>query len=84
MHANDLHAVTKEIGNLTALEKLNLADNDLDTLPNELAKAPMKELFGIPVHKKDGTPGKKVEIPPVDELQSNPLTRDECSQATQV
>ena len=37
----------------------------------------MKELFGVPVLKKDGTPGKKVELPPVDELQTNPLTRDE-------
>ena len=29
----------------------------------------------MPVLKKDGTPGKKIELPPVEELQTNPLTR---------
>jgi DNA polymerase-1 len=52
----------------------------LEALTDELLgrrKVPMKELFGVPVLKKDGTPGKKVELPPVDELQTNPLTRSE-------
>ena len=38
-------------------------------------KTTMKELFGKPNIKKDGTEGKLVEIPPVDELQRDPETR---------
>tara|TARA_B110000208_G_scaffold131611_1_gene159482 strand:+ start:143 stop:2242 length:2100 start_codon:yes stop_codon:yes gene_type:complete len=33
------------------------------------AKHSMKELFGAPVLKKDGTPGKLRQIPPIDEIQ---------------
>jgi len=50
----------------------------LEALTDELVgrrKTPMIELFGIPVLKKDGTPGKKLELPPVEELQNNPATR---------
>lgn len=52
----------------------------LEILTDELLgrrKVPMKELFGVPALKKDGTPGKKLEMPPVEELQTNPLTRFE-------
>lgn len=35
----------------------------------------MKTLFGVPILKKDGTPGLKVSLPSVDQLQSAPLTR---------
>eukprot|EP00466_Bigelowiella_natans_P014472 jgi/Bigna1/33896/e_gw1.3.190.1 len=37
-------------------------------------KIPMIEIFGIPKLKKDGTPGKILELPAVEELQSNPNT----------
>lgn len=52
----------------------------LAVLTDELtgrAKTPMKELFGRPVLKKDGSPGRKVELPPVEELQTSPMTRDD-------
>ena len=41
----------------------------------------MKELFGVPKLKADGTPGKLVELPPVQELQENPMTRTEYRDA---
>lgn len=38
-------------------------------------KTPMKELFGVPKLKKDGTPGSLVELPPIDEIQTRPDMR---------
>jgi len=35
----------------------------------------MKEIFGEPKLRKDGTPGKIIELPPLDSLQAPPLTR---------
>lgn len=55
-----------------------LSGYSLEALTDELVgrrKAPMKELFGVPVRKKDGTPGKKIALPPVADLQNNPETR---------
>ena len=52
----------------------------LEALTEELLqrrKVPMKEIFGVPKLKRDGTPGKLVELPPIAELQTNPLTRTE-------
>jgi len=50
----------------------------LEALSDELVDAPkktgMKEIFGIPVKKKDGTDGKKIQLPPLNELQENPET----------
>lgn len=40
----------------------------------------MKELFGVPLMKKDGTPGRKLEMPPVEELQRAPMTRPDWIQ----
>lgn len=40
------------------------------------AKRSMKKIFGRPKIKKDGTPGKTMELPPMDELQTSPDTRD--------
>ena len=57
-----------------------LSGYSLEALTDELLgrrKVPMKEIFGVPVLKQDGTPGKKIELPPVEELQVNPLTRDD-------
>lgn len=35
----------------------------------------MKELFGVPKMKKDGTPGSMLVLPPIDEIQTNPAMR---------
>ena len=40
-------------------------------------KVPMKELFGVPKLKKDGTPGSLVELPPIDEIQTRPDMRND-------
>jgi len=40
-----------------------------------VAKVSMKEIFGEPKLRKDGTPGKIIELPPLDSLQAPPLTR---------
>jgi len=50
----------------------------LEALTGELLnmrKKPMKEIFGVPRIKKDGTPGSLVDIPPIDVLQRNPKFR---------
>jgi len=38
-------------------------------------KRPMKELFVRPKLKKDGTPGRATELPPVEEIQRDPFFR---------
>lgn len=43
---------------------------------NEFKKISMKELFGVPKLLKDGSPSKIKELPPIDDLQTNPNTRD--------
>ncbi len=60
-----------------------LAGYSLEVLTDELVgrrKAPMLELFGIPLLKRDGQPGRKLELPSIEELQTNPLTRPEWIQ----
>lgn len=50
----------------------------LESLTNELLgirKRPMKEIFGLPRLRKDGTPGSLVDIPPVEVLQRDPRFR---------
>jgi hypothetical protein len=50
----------------------------LEALTAELLnmrKRPMKEIFGVPRIKKDGTPGSLVDVPPVDVLQRDPRFR---------
>ena len=42
----------------------------------------MKDIFGEPKLRKDGTPGKTIELPPLDMLQESPLTRPEWVSAT--
>uniref|UniRef100_A0A7S4EZM0 DNA-directed DNA polymerase family A palm domain-containing protein n=1 Tax=Chrysotila carterae TaxID=13221 RepID=A0A7S4EZM0_CHRCT len=52
----------------------------LEQLTDELVgrrKIPMKEIFGVPSKKKDGTAGRTIVLPPVDELQTSPMTRGE-------
>eukprot|EP00471_Norrisiella_sphaerica_P011153 CAMPEP_0184502572 /NCGR_PEP_ID=MMETSP0113_2-20130426/50732_1 /TAXON_ID=91329 /ORGANISM="Norrisiella sphaerica, Strain BC52" /LENGTH=1086 /DNA_ID=CAMNT_0026891819 /DNA_START=240 /DNA_END=3500 /DNA_ORIENTATION=- len=39
-------------------------------------KVPMVEIFGVPRLKKDGSPGKILDLPPVEELQNKPETRE--------
>ena len=49
-----------------------------DLLPDSSQhKRGMKERFGEAVIKKDGTPGKAIVIPPIDQLQRDPKTRSE-------
>ncbi|KAL3922519.1 MAG: hypothetical protein SGILL_002159 [Bacillariaceae sp.] len=40
-----------------------------------MRKRPMKEIFGVPRMRKDGTPGSLVDIPPVEVLQRDPRFR---------
>ncbi|KAL3924313.1 MAG: hypothetical protein SGILL_001123 [Bacillariaceae sp.] len=50
----------------------------LEALTAELLnmrKRPMKEIFGVPRIKKDGTPGSLVDVPPVEVLQRDPKFR---------
>ena len=50
----------------------------LEALTDELLgrrKTPMKEIFGVPKLRKDGTPGSLVEIPDVRTLQTEPQHR---------
>lgn len=59
------------------------AGYSLAALTEELvgrAKVPMKDIFGEPKLRKDGTPGKTIELPPLDMLQESPLTRPEWIQ----
>ena len=51
----------------------------LEALTSELLqqrKTPMKEIFGVPRPRKDGTPGTLVDIPPVEVLQRDPRFRE--------
>jgi hypothetical protein len=41
----------------------------------QMRKRPMKELFGVPRTRKDGTPGSLVDVPPIDVLQRDPSFR---------
>jgi SAP domain/3'-5' exonuclease len=50
----------------------------LEALTGEMLsmrKRPMKEIFGVPRIKKDGTPGSLVDVPPVEVLQRDPRFR---------
>ncbi len=46
-----------------------------DLLEASLHKSTMKDLFGRPELKKDGTEGKKIAIAPIEQLQRMPETR---------
>eukprot|EP00924_Labyrinthula_sp_SR-Ha-C_P009027 snap_masked-scaffold_2-processed-gene-10.27-mRNA-1 protein AED:0.04 eAED:0.04 QI:0/0/0/1/1/1/2/0/777 len=51
----------------------------LESLSEDLldrGKTSMKDLFGKPVLKKDGTPGKKLVLPSMDEIQRDTKSRD--------
>ena len=50
----------------------------LEALTSELLglrKRPMKEIFGVPRIKKDGTPGSILDVPPIEVLQRDPRFR---------
>ena len=50
----------------------------LEALTDELLgmrKRPMKEIFGVPRLRKDGTPGSILDIPPIEVLQRDPRFR---------
>lgn len=46
----------------------------------ETSKKSMKELFGVPRLRKDGSEGSLVDIPPVEEMQRNPRHREQWIQ----
>mmetsp|Transcript_15877 Transcript_15877/g.43921 ORF Transcript_15877/g.43921 Transcript_15877/m.43921 type:complete len:1174 (+) Transcript_15877:74-3595(+) len=51
----------------------------LEALTSELLglrKRPMKEIFGVPRIKKDGTPGSILDVPPIGVLQRDPRFRE--------
>ena len=51
----------------------------LEALTAELLgmrKKPMKEIFGVPRLRKDGTPGSILDIPPIEVLQRDPRVRE--------
>ena len=52
----------------------SLADELIDD--ERFTKTSMKELFGIARTRKDGTPSKIKEIPPMEHLQTSPDSRD--------
>jgi DNA polymerase-1 len=41
----------------------------------DMRKRPMKEIFGVPRLRKDGTPGSMIDLPPIDILQRDPKFR---------
>lgn len=50
----------------------------LEALTDDLVgrrKKPMKEIFGVPRLRKDGTPGSLVDLPPIEVLQRDPKFR---------
>eukprot|EP00533_Pseudo-nitzschia_delicatissima_P000218 CAMPEP_0116111640 /NCGR_PEP_ID=MMETSP0327-20121206/18557_1 /TAXON_ID=44447 /ORGANISM="Pseudo-nitzschia delicatissima, Strain B596" /LENGTH=1018 /DNA_ID=CAMNT_0003604893 /DNA_START=246 /DNA_END=3300 /DNA_ORIENTATION=+ len=52
----------------------------LEALTAELLgmrKRPMKEIFGVPRLRKDGTPGSILDIPPIEVLQRDPRFREQ-------
>jgi 3'-5' exonuclease len=46
----------------------------------DIRKKPMKEIFGVPRIRKDGTPGSLVDIPSVEVLQRDPRFREKFIQ----
>lgn len=74
MHMARLWDTSRErvngVGKGYSLEQLSA-----DLLRPEYQKTSMKTLFGVAKPKKDGTPGKLKELPPLRELQSDPETR---------
>lgn len=61
-----------------SLASLSADDTIMAAYTSQLqrAKISMKQLFGKPYMKKDGTAGKLTVVPPVDVLQEDPETRD--------
>lgn len=41
----------------------------------QMRKRPMKEIFGVPRIRKDGSPGSLVDVPPIEVLQRDPAFR---------
>lgn len=70
LHADSLH--------MARLQDPSSVLFSLEHLTEKFAgrtKLSMKKLFGQPVTKKDGTPGKKIEVPSTLELQTTPRFR---------
>ena len=57
-------------------QKYSLEALTTDLLSDDFQKTSMKELFGVPNIKKDGTEGKSISIPPIEMLQRLPETRE--------
>ena len=73
---NIRHQSTQQGGGYS-LASLSADDAIMAAYTSQLqrAKISMKDLFGKPYMKKDGTAGKLTVVPPVDVLQEDPETR---------
>ncbi len=59
----------------SSLQSYSLEALSTGLLPERFRKTGMKDLFGRPVPKKDGTDGKLISLSPIEELQRMPETR---------
>ena len=83
-HVTDNHGIEFRGWGGDTVHMMRLLDsgrkkNSLEMITSDLLgdrKIPMKEKFGKPKLKKDGTPGKEIFVPSTVELQTNPETRD--------
>ncbi len=80
-HSIDTHGLGGDTMHMARLwdssrQKYSLEALTMDLLPDDFQKTNMKELFGVPNIKKDGTEGKNISIPPIEMLQRLPETRD--------
>ena len=60
-----------------------LAGYSLEQLTGELCdrqKISMKDIFGRPKLRNDGTPGKTIELPPIKDIQEDPMLRPDWIQ----
>ena len=69
---------TMHMARLQDTSRMKGGGYSLEALTSELLgsrKRPMKEIFGVPRIKKDGTPGSILDIPPIEVLQRDPRFR---------
>lgn len=77
---NGLGGDTMHMARLWTTARAKKGGYSLEGLSTDLLgdrKVPMKERFGVPKPKQDGTPGKEKILPPVEQLQRDPDTRSD-------
>lgn len=78
INAQGLGGDTMHMARLWNTDRTHRGGYSLESLTEHLMdqrKRPMKEIFGVPKLRKDGTPGKEVTLPSVRELQRSPDSR---------